>query len=171
MQALPETKMQSHILSIHSPQSTRKTIMKLKHTSCVMRMTKTLTKILPTRSMLMMIVMMPNQPMHEVGEVPSRHGASVPVTDVAANICFSTLFCVNKKQQQQQTWKVTKTSFSAGRGTINAIIAWVFLCWGISLWQTYFLAIMLFYDLCLDDTAPGLVKGYHWMMTGDPHLT
>ena len=41
--------------------------------------------------MLMMIVMVPNQPMHEVGEVPSRHGASVPVTDVAANICFSTL--------------------------------------------------------------------------------
>ena len=32
MQALPETKMQSHILSIHSPHSTRKTIMKLRHT-------------------------------------------------------------------------------------------------------------------------------------------
>ena len=45
----------------------------------------------------------PNQPMHEVGEVPSRHRASVPVTDVAANICFSTLFCFDKKQEQQQT--------------------------------------------------------------------
>ena len=32
MHALPETKMQSHILSIHSPHSTRKTIMKLRHT-------------------------------------------------------------------------------------------------------------------------------------------
>ena len=32
MQALPETKIQSHMLSIHSPHSTRKTIMKLRHT-------------------------------------------------------------------------------------------------------------------------------------------
>ena len=32
MQALPETKIQSHMLSIHSPHSTRKTIMKLRNT-------------------------------------------------------------------------------------------------------------------------------------------
>ena len=167
MQALPETKMQSHILSIHSPQSTRKTIMKLKH-KCEENEENPDKDIADKIDVgvLVMIEMVPNQPMHEVGEVPSRHRASVPVTDVAANISFFT----SKAQEQQQTWKVTTTSFSGGRGTMNAIIAWVFLCWGISLWQTYFLAIPLFYDLCLD-TAPSLVKGCHWMMTGDPHLT
>ena len=48
---------------------------------------------------LVMIEMVPNQPMHEVREVPSRHRASVPVTDVAANISFFT----SKAQEQQQT--------------------------------------------------------------------
>ena len=97
----------------------------------------------------MMIEMVPNQPMHEVGEVPSRHCASVPVTDVAANICFSTLFCFDKKQEQQQTWKVTTTSFSGGgvlwmpllHGYFYAEVLvcgkhifWPFRCFMISVW-------------------------------------
>ena len=37
-----------------------------------------------TMMTLTMTVM--NEPVHEVGEVPSRHGASVPVTHMAANV-------------------------------------------------------------------------------------
>ena len=50
-----------------------------------MIMMMTMMTILMMKKMMMMMTLM-NEPVHEVGEVPSRHGASVPVTHVAGNI-------------------------------------------------------------------------------------
>ena len=43
--------------------------------------------MMTTTMMMMMMMMMAlmNEPVHEVGEVPSRHRASVPVTHMAEN--------------------------------------------------------------------------------------
>ena len=66
IQAFPETKIQSHMDSIHSPHRTRKTIIKLKKFNFSLIVTK----------------LSNNKPMHEVCKIPSRHGTPIPKTDI-----------------------------------------------------------------------------------------
>ena len=145
-----------------------------------------------TMKMTMMMALM-NEPVHEVGEVPSRHRASVPVTHMAETITITITrpsnTCVHRQQKNNNNNKNSNPSqkhmwLEMSFYQIRNVFDFSTLCWLFVLacnnnnnncnTSQYFypknfvvhtfLGILSFYCFMIFDCLLHcLVKSYHWL--------